>query len=87
MSSFEIKQKDILVTNNNRTRARPRASRMAWTAPFPQSRLSASVEFINKASVCKPINLGYSEMFCKILLILGLFLHGYYVQHIPGSIR
>jgi hypothetical protein len=25
---------------------------MAWRAPFPRSRLPASVEFINKASMC-----------------------------------
>ncbi len=38
-------------------------------------------------TICKPINLSNSEMFCKILLIRGLFLHAYYVQHISGSIR
>jgi len=29
----------------------------------------------------QPINLSNSEMFCKILLIRGLFLHAYYVPH------
>ncbi len=52
MSSFAIKQKDILVTNANCTRACVRASSMDWRAPFPRSRLPASVEFINKASMC-----------------------------------
>jgi hypothetical protein len=39
MSSFEIKQKDILVTYTNRTRARKKASSMAGSAQFPRSRL------------------------------------------------
>jgi hypothetical protein len=52
MSSVAIKQKDILVTNANCTRAGVRASSMAWRAPFPRSGLPASVEIINKASMC-----------------------------------
>ncbi len=54
MSSFEIKQKDILVTNTNRARAREHP---AWRGGRHflegcRSRLPASVEFINKASMC-----------------------------------
>jgi hypothetical protein len=38
-------------------------------------------------TVCKLINLRNSEMFCKIQLKRGLFLHAYHVPHISGSIR
>jgi hypothetical protein len=37
--------------------------------------------------VCKPQNLGDSKEFCKILNHNSLFWWGYYVPHIPGSIR
>ncbi len=52
MSCLAIKQINIIVNNTDCMRARVRTPSMAWRASFPRSRLPASVEFFNKATMC-----------------------------------